>query len=531
MKQIWIVLIALASVLAGSAQDAGQTPSPAPSSKVGAKKGEKDKAKTPVQEFLESTVEMIPAATMSVQVLALTDAAELYGAEHKKEAIELLGQAFRTAAGIPPTTGQGAEAAAAQVLVAMARLDAGAAAELLGGLAPKARTFPLFAVVAKMIEDKELERAIATLELYEAPEAYPYSAANMVLTQLAEDDARRAQIFAAAATSFNSESDIQGFSQLLQSQWRKTPRVVVDPAVHRAVATVLKMKHPDPMAVSKRTEKGAVTFDNQTDADLFELLGALQGIDPKGAQEILDARPTLKAALERFPDGSASMSGGGEGGSTMVQTRSGDATPNANVQGEMRLNAVSDQIAGEAMKIAGENALGAVKKAKEIPLEYVRASTLVQIAKAAAGGDAARVGAEEMRLVLSQVESALKEMKNQMSAAEMWAQLAETAGKVHEVELAERAIERGMAACEALYKDDANADDPNTAPKEYWPSLQSWRRVMIAAATVKGLEAETLLTKVTDPDLVVMARLAVLRGVLQKPIRGMNYASSHKREK
>ena len=101
---------------------------------------------------------------------------------------------------------------------------------------------------------------------------------------------------------------------MLQSQWRRTPKVVVDPAVHRAVATVLNMKRPDPTTVSKRTEKGAVTFDNQTDADLFELMGALQGVDPEGAQKILDSRPTLKAALERFPDGSSSMSGGGQGG-------------------------------------------------------------------------------------------------------------------------------------------------------------------------------------------------------------------------
>ncbi|MGD0580215.1 MAG: hypothetical protein ABSC08_14950, partial [Bryobacteraceae bacterium] len=298
MPQGWRLgwALALACSAALSAQEAAPA-AKAPVQKPEAKREEKAEAKNPVQEFLKSTVEMIPAASMGVQVAALTDAAELYGAENKKQALELLEQAFRTAAAVPPAGGREPGATQSLVLVTMARYDAGAAAELLGGLAPKARAYPLFAVVAKLIEEKDLERAIATLELYATPEAYPYSAADMVLTQLAEDDARRAQIFAAAATSFNSEADIQGFSQLLQSQWRKTPRVVVDPAVHRAVATVLKMKRPDPMSVSKRTEKGAVTFDNETDADLFELLGALQGVDPKGAQEILDQRPTLKAAL------------------------------------------------------------------------------------------------------------------------------------------------------------------------------------------------------------------------------------------
>ena len=522
--------VALICAFAAWAQESPAAKTPARTT-AETKKSEKDEAKNPTQEFLKSTVDLIPSATPGVQVTALTDAAELYGKEHKKEALALLQQAFQTAGGIPARPGREAGSTQAMVLVSMAGYDPSAAAELLGGLSPKARAFPLFAVVSQLIEEKQLEKAIATLELHAMPEAYPYAAANMVLNQLAEDDPRRAQIFGAAASSFNSEADIQGFSQLLQSQWRKTPRVVVDPAVHRAVSTVLKMKRPDPMSVSKRTEKGAVTFDNETDADLFELMGAMQGVDPKGAREILDSRPTLKAALERFPDGSSSMSGGGQGGMTMMQTRSGDSTPSANVQEEMRLNAISDQIAAEALKLAADNALEAVKKAKEIPLEKVKASTLIQIAQAAAAKDAASADPAEAKSVLSQVETELKGMKDPMSGAQNWAQLAEAAGKAGETELADRAIDRGIADCETLYKDDANADDPNLAPKEYWPSLQSWRRVMVAAAAVRGLDAETLLTKVTDPDLLVMARLAVLRGVMKKPIRGVNYASSHRRER
>jgi hypothetical protein len=148
----------------------------------------------------------------------------------------------------------------------------------------------------------------------------------------------------------------------------------------------------------------------------------------------------------------------------------------------MRLNAVSDQIAGEAMKLARENPLEAVKKAKQIPLESLRASTLMQIARAAVAKDP-----EGARLILSQVDTELRGVKDQMTAAQTWAAFAETANKAQDVELADKAIERGMAACETLYKEDANADDPNTAPREHWPSIQSWRMVMVAAATIHGL--------------------------------------------
>ena len=61
--------------------------------------------------------------------------------------------------------------------------------------------------------------------------------------------------------------------------------------------------------------------------------------------------------------------------------------------------------------------------------------------------------------------------------------------------------------------------------------MQAWRGVMVAAATIHGLEAEPLLARVTDPDLLVMARLAVLRGVLKKPIKGMGFSIGHSKRR
>jgi len=309
----------------------------------------------------------------------------------------------------------------------------------------------------------------------------------------------------------------------LQSQWRKTPKVLVDPAVRRAVSTVLEMKRLEDMSVSQTTDKGSVTFNNQTDAELFELMGVLQSVDPKEAKEILDKRPSLAAALERFPDGSASMSPSGGSGSSTMTTRMGDNISGAQVQEEMRLNAVSDAAAEEALRLASAEPLAAVAKAKQIPLELKRGSTLVQIA-----GEAVAREPAGARSVLSQVDTELRGVKDPMSAAGLWAKFADVARKAQEVEVADKAIERGMAACETLYKQDANVDDPNTAPRESWPSIQSWRQVMVAAAALHGLEAEALIARVTDPDLVVMGRLALLRGVLQKPIKSFGVGTQHR---
>ena len=80
-------------------------------------------------------------------------------------------------------------------------------------------------------------------------------------------------------------------------------------------------------------------------------------------------------------------------------------------------------------------------------------------------------------------------------------------------------IERGIADAEALYKSDTNADSPNRAIRDEWPSTQAFRRTLYRAAKLFGPDASSYLVRVQDPDLSVLATIEVARALLNRPGR------------
>jgi hypothetical protein len=79
------------------------------------------------------------------------------------------------------------------------------------------------------------------------------------------------------------------------------------------------------------------------------------------------------------------------------------------------------------------------------------------------------------------------------------------------------AIDHLLADAAELYKQDSNTDRPNRAWREYWPSTQAYRRAMIRATKLMGVDAEFLLVRITDADLNVLARLVMAQTLLGRP--------------
>ena len=58
---------------------------------------------------------------------------------------------------------------------------------------------------------------------------------------------------------------------------------------------------------------------------------------------------------------------------------------------------------------------------------------------------------------------------------------------------------------------------PNRAWREYWPSTQAYRRALIRAAKLLGVDAEPVLQKINDPDQNVLARISLAQALLGRP--------------
>jgi hypothetical protein len=159
---------------------------------------------------------------------------------------------------------------------------------------------------------------------------------------------------------------------------------------------------------------------------------------------------------------------------------------------------------------------------KEIPDPYLRTRTLLSAANQAAEKDPGAA-----RSILSQVETYLGDNKNPYETAPAWGSFAEAASKAKENDLAAKALDKGIAACQEIYKKDSFADNPNRGPREQWPSLQHYRALMYRAVAIHGVDADTLLPRVTDPDLTLMARIEIARALLGKPRGGTSISINH----
>ena len=91
------------------------------------------------------------------------------------------------------------------------------------------------------------------------------------------------------------------------------------------------------------------------------------------------------------------------------------------------------------------------------------------------------------------------------------------AARIKDQELVMKALEKGLTDARAMYKLDANADDPNLSPRSAWPSTMLYKTLFFRAAKALGADALALLEKVPDADIQLMARVEMAAAWLNVP--------------
>jgi hypothetical protein len=159
----------------------------------------------------------------------------------------------------------------------------------------------------------------------------------------------------------------------------------------------------------------------------------------------------------------------------------------------------------------------------EIPSPPRQAEVLAVIARGVGGNDAVKG-----RRILARCIGMLDDLKYPDDRVTVWDIVAEVAGIVKDDEIAQRAIEKLLADAAELYKEDTDKDRPNRRGRETWPSTQAYRHALIRAAKLMQVDAETLLPKVTDPDMNVLARVTLAQALLERPFDRMpSYGRQH----
>lgn len=71
-----------------------------------------------------------------------------------------------------------------------------------------------------------------------------------------------------------------------------------------------------------------------------------------------------------------------------------------------------------------------------------------------------------------------------------------------------------------LYAKDSNPKNPNTAPKDCWPSAREFRNILFKAGQHLGWGAEKYLDRISDPDLRLFAQIELCAGAEDLPQLG-----------
>ena len=122
-------------------------------------------------------------------------------------------------------------------------------------------------------------------------------------------------------------------------------------------------------------------------------------------------------------------------------------------------------------------------------------------------------------------------MDNLMDKMGPWDAMIEAAHTIGDHKLAWEFIDNAIDDAAELYKRDWDAESPNRALREYWPSTQSYRGIVWRATDLFGVEAQALLSKIGNPDLALLARVEMAQALLGRPRSPRNIHESRPRSR
>jgi hypothetical protein len=466
--------------------------------------------------LLDNAGQAVGTARPEVQVFGLLHLAENYEPIDKKKSLEYFHQAFDAASSVPADSENNQRGQLqAEIVRSLATLNVDDAIAMLRQMEPTSKNDSRInaaqSIIVVLIQKKRLDDALEIVGNFGTFGDYPYAAAGSIFKALPADDPRRSTLFSSAMAAYGAHPR-GNFPDLLVKVWREIPQSLAQSAVTTLVNGILDRKDDDShFSGSISSIKGTANFGSRKDYDLFNLMSILQTVDPKRAAEILEARPDLKTALKQFPEGTESMRENGQGGINS-STSSGRGRANPQQDAEQRLAGLARNRAELALDALKEDPDKAMSIAKTIPVASFQADVLGKIANSVGEKDPGSA-----KGILGQCVSMLDDIKDPSDRVNTWTIVAEAGHKIKDDKLSWQAIDRAMADATALYRLDADEDSPNKALREYWPSTQAYRRIVMTAAKLFGVDAEPLLLRISDPDLALLARVEMAQALLERP--------------
>ena len=456
----------------------------------------------------------------------LMQVAQVYQSFDKKKALELLDEAM-TAAGEVAQQNERLKGVGGrlqeQVLKAMVPLAPEKADEYLTQLDARGREQVLKALLDYYQREKKMDHALRLVYRMSAEGEMPYGAASKIMEQMTPEQADdKQQLFTAALASYQNHDHSQAFSN------EGFPEMIVRfsndlPAglVHQAIDAVLESarrtaekqsQSSQPMMISIASAQGAVQMNSLYQYRLFQLLPTLRTIDPEQADKLLKEQTDVQTLLAKYPQGMNSVApGDGKGkGSTSFMIGSGSGGGGAVPRGGMSFpSPLEMQKAAKIGEDAEKHPQDALANAASLQNDALRVDTYMHISQ---------VTWKKQPSVAEQALSKAADGIDKLNGDQQlmhYSSLARAYSRMGETDDAKKYIEKGMDSAAKIFKTDSNADDPNQAPKAYWPSVAGWKALLSQASEISPLWAAGLLKEIPDDEARTLAQLGIATTLLQ----------------
>ena len=440
-----------------------------------------------------------------------------------------------------------------EILKELVQLAPTRAEELLAQVDAAHRAEVLNSLLGYYERNKQMDKAIETIDQITAQAEFPYDTAAKVMEELPRDQsAEFERLFVSALSSYKQHSDRskQGMTMTFPSTdlsllvvrfGDRLPANLVKAAILEILdQTQAAEKENKPMQVAMGTANGAASFSSYYEYRLFELLPALRKVDPDEADSLLKKNQEVSDVAKRFPDGlitPAANSGEAEQGSNAPAA--GDPVNASNQQGQKRADGHGAAHGDGRMMMSMGNAPVNSDMALQMA-EMEKVSKIVDSADAHPEEALANVGTLQSMKLRNQAlleiaqktwkkhsitaKSALNQLLSHIAESDANEQLRQlnSAAQIYlsmgATDDAKSAVEKQLEAAAKALKKDTDTDDPNLALRAYWPSTNAYASALRMAGKIDPTWAFTLLKEMPDAAVRFASEMSLAQDWLKIPV-------------
>lgn len=411
-----------------------------------------------------------------------------------------------------------------QIMEAMLDASPQRVIELLPDIDHDSRADTLYALLAYYGNNDQPEKAAEVVGAIAKEREVPYEAFSELIQTLPANKA--ADVFATALTSYRehkhnsvvingSRGVVNDLSSLVTCCWRKLPPAQVRAAINELLSQADPSTNTDlhDWRFLVASSKGAVSLGSAYELRLFQLIPALNELDPPRAERLLEGHQDIQLMLKKYPDGMRSLIP--------------DPLP-----GQPPRPPVSMMLSADAPKERQDKVLDMLSRTAQAGSLADQSASDPQkaLAQALAIDDPARRSATLMRIAMKNAKNdpaiAHKALDEAVRAAakrpggEDWnllSSVAATYAQTGNTDDAKKTIQHVMEIARAAFETDTDPNDTNRAVKPFWPSTQAYVAAVRAAGAVSPAYVKSVANMIPDLEIKAAAEAVTAASWLGDP--------------